>query len=85
MQACLSEAALVRMLLKGYEPKEKPDVEFYQHMKELSTISNNLNQLAAKAHSLGFVDAPKLQEEVERWHQFQRKIEGLYLSPERMK
>ena len=24
-KACVSEAALVRFLLKGYEPKEKPD------------------------------------------------------------
>ena len=24
-KTCLSEAALVRLLLRGYEPKEKPD------------------------------------------------------------
>lgn len=28
-KACLPEAALVRLLLRGYEPKEKPDDRFY--------------------------------------------------------
>ena len=27
-KTCLSEAALVRLLLRGYEPKEKPDDRF---------------------------------------------------------
>ena len=59
-KACLSEAALIRLLLRGYEPREQPDSRFYDSMRELSAIGNNLNQLAAKAHTLGFVDAPML-------------------------
>ena len=50
-KACLTEAALLRLLLKGYEPRAKPDDRFYEVMRELSSIGNNLNQLAAKAHS----------------------------------
>ena len=34
-KAFITEAALVRMLLKGYEPKEKPDDRFYAAMREL--------------------------------------------------
>lgn len=49
------------MLLKGYEPREKPDERFYDVMRELSAIGNNINQLAAKANTLGFVDAPQLK------------------------
>lgn len=30
-------------------------------MRELSAIGNNINQLAAKANTLGFVDAPQLK------------------------
>ena len=81
-KACLSEAALIRLLLRGYEPREQPDSRFYDSMRELSAIGNNLNQLAAKAHSLGFVDAPMLAKEAERWHKFQSDIERCYLRPD---
>lgn len=32
-RACLSEGGLIRLLLKGYEPKEKPDERFYDVMR----------------------------------------------------
>lgn len=70
-RACLSEGGLIRLLLRGYEPREKPDERFYDVMRELSAIGNNINQLAAKANTLGFVDAPQLKKEAERWHKFQ--------------
>lgn len=81
-KTCLSEAALVRLLVKGYEPKEKPGEEFYDVMRELSSIGNNVNQLTAKANSLGFIDAPMLNQEVKRWHAFQDKLEQKFLRPE---
>ena len=81
-KACLSQSALVRALIQGYLPKEKPDDRFYEAMRQLSGIANNINQLAARAHSLGFIDAQKLDEEVIRWHQFQADIERQFLRPE---
>ncbi len=81
-RTCMSESQLIRALIRGYKPKEKPDNRFYEEMRQLSSIANNLNQLAAKAHSLGFIDAQKLDEEVIRWHQFQADIERQFLRPE---
>ena len=81
-KACLSEAGLIRLLLRGYEPREKPDERFYDVMRELS-IGNNINQLAVKANALGFVDAPQLKKEAERWHKFQADIERTYLRPDK--
>lgn len=81
--ACLPEGALLRLLLKGYEPKEKPDAQFYEAMRELSAIGNNINQLAVKANTLGFVDAPALAKEAERWHKFQADVERQFLRPEK--
>lgn len=60
--AGLSDSALVRLLIKGYVPKPKPDKELYDALKELSAIGNNLNQLSAKANSLNFIDTPMLKE-----------------------
>lgn len=84
-KACLSEAGLIRLLLRGYEPREKPDERFYDVMRELSSIGNNINQLAVKANALGFVDAPQLKKEAERWHKFQADIERTYLRPDKSK
>lgn len=82
-KACLSEAGLIRLLLRGYKPREKPDERFYDVMRELSSIGNNINQLAVKANALGFVDAPQLKKEAERWHKFQADIERTYLRPDK--
>lgn len=82
-KACLSEAGLIRLLLRGYEPREKPDERFYDVMRELSSIGNNINQLLVKANALGFVDAPQLKKEAERWHKFQADIERTYLRPDK--
>lgn len=82
-KACLSEAGLIRLLLRGYEPREKPDERFYDVMRELSSIGNNINQLAVKENALGFVDAPQLKKEAERWHKFQADIERTYLRPDK--
>lgn len=80
-RACLSEGGLIRLLLKGYEPREKPDERFYDVMRELSAIGNNINQLAAKAYTLGFIDVPMLKNEANRWHRFQADIEATFLRP----
>lgn len=84
-KACLSEAGLIRLLLRGYEPREKPDERFYDVMREISSIGNNIKQLAVKANALGFVDAPQLKKEAERWHKFQADIERTYLRPDKSK
>lgn len=82
-KACLSEGALLRLLLKGYAPREQPDERFYDVMRELSAIGNNIHQLSAKANALNFIDAPQLQKEAERWHKFQADIERQFLRPEK--
>jgi len=58
-----SKEAFLREMVKGYRLCEKPDPEFYKIMRELSAIGNRINQLAAKANALGFVDAPMLSQE----------------------
>lgn len=82
-KTCLSEAGLIRLLIKGYEPREKPDDRFYDVMRELSSISNNINQLAAKANTLGFIDAPMLKNEAKKWNKFQAQVEREFLRPDK--
>lgn len=80
-KACLPEAALVRLLLCGYEPKEKPDDRFYDAMREFSAIGNNIHQISVKANALGFIDTQKLNSELERLHKFQADVERQFLRP----
>ena len=78
-----SREAFLREMVKGYQLCEKPDPEFYKMMRELSAIGNRINQLAAKANALGFVDVPMLNEEARKWHEFQIDIRKKYLLPRR--
>ena len=84
-KAELSEAALLRSLLTGYQPAEKPDDRFYDTMRQMSAIGNSLNQIARKANALGFVDAPAYRREAERWNRFQLEVKEHFLLPARMK
>ena len=78
-----SKEAFLRAMVKGYRLCEKPAPEFYQMMRELSAIGNRVNQLAAKANALNFVDAPMLTEEAVKWRQFQMDIRKKYLLPKK--
>lgn len=80
-KTCLSEAALVRLLLRGYEPKEKPDDRFYDAMREFSAIGNNIHQISVKANALGFIDTQKLNSELDRLHKFQADMERQFFRP----
>lgn len=82
-KACMTEAGLIRLLIRGYEPREKPDDRFYDVMRELSSIGNNINQLAAKANALGFIDTPMLKSEADKWNKFQSKVEREFLRPDK--
>ena len=77
----ITETAVIRILLHGYEPKEKPDAKFYEAMRQLSAIGNNINQLAVKANALGFIDTQKLNSELDRLHKFQADMERQFLRP----
>ena len=70
-------------MVRGYRLCEKPDPEFYKIMRELSAIGNRINQLAAKANALGFVDAPMLSQEAKKWHEFQVDVRKKYLLSQR--
>ena len=74
-----SKEALLRAMVKGYRLCEKPDPEFYKILRELSAIGNRINQLAAKANALDYIDTPMLQEEAARWRQFQTEVRKAYL------
>ena len=83
-KACgLTRTAYLRRLLNGYDLKPRPSAELEALRTEIHQIGNNINQLAAKANALGFIDTPMLKNEALRWHKLQAAIEREYLRPEK--
>ncbi len=76
----MNESDYVRSLILGYEIKAKPDDEFYSSIKLLRSISNNLNQIAVKAHKIGFIDVSSYKEEVAKMDNIIDEIKSKYLN-----
>lgn len=83
-RAGLTESALIRMLVKGYAPREKPDDRFYIVARQLAGIGNNLQQICRKANALNFIDVPALVAALEKLDTFENEISREYLNPARL-
>lgn len=77
-----TESYVVRNLVMDCKLKEKPDKEFYEVLKLLKAISHNINQIAMKAHVLGFIDELAYKKEVDKLDNFVDKIKEKYLYKE---
>ena len=79
-QRCnLSYGEYFRKLLMGEQIKEKPGIEFYEVMKQLSKIGVNLNQIAYKANSTGKIDKDFYNQEADSWHKFAKEVKDKFL------
>jgi len=79
-KAGVSEAEIFRKLLLGTELREKPDEKFYEYMKEIRAIGNNLNQIARKANmNNGFIDEVMYKKEAKKWNKYIIDIKKRYL------
>ena len=81
--AGLTESDLLRFLIRGYEPREKPDDRFYESIKQLRLFGINLNQIARKANSINHIDKDLFVRESENWHKFVEQIKDEFLRPKK--
>lgn len=75
----LTESEYIRELLVGYKLKEKPDDRFYDSLKVIRGLANNMNQIAKKAHSLGFIDELQYKKNVDMIKEFIYDFKKEYL------
>ena len=61
----LSREAYLRSLIYNIQPKTFPPIDLTDALRKLDIVSNNMNQVAVKAHTLDFIDAPLYQESSE--------------------
>ena len=80
----LNTSALIRHSVMGVELRPRPPDAYAALLRELSAIGNRINQLAAKANALNFVDTPMLYDEAKRWRDFRLDVGRCYLVPRKM-
>lgn len=81
----LTKSAFIRVLIAGYIPKPKPDLEFYVLLRKLYAVCNDINQLTVKAHTLNFIDVPMLKEIKTQHENLLHEIQQKYLAPDKDK
>lgn len=74
-----SKSEVIRNLIMEKEIKEKPGLEFYEVMKQLSKIGVNLNQISSKANSTDLIDKDYYKELANEWQEFSRKVKAKFL------
>ncbi len=75
----LKQSDYFRKCTLDKEIKEKPDKQFYEALKLFRAVSNNLNQIAVKAHKLGFIDELAYKKEVLKLDSFIDDIRAKYI------
>lgn len=65
----LSRESYLRSLIKNKPIIERPPVEYFEVLRNLRQINVNLNQIALKANTLGFIDSPEYWRSVDMLQQ----------------
>lgn len=78
----LSKSQYMRQLINGYKIKELPPLDYYNLIRELNAIGNNLNQIARIANSIGEIDERMYMQVIEELRTFQLKLLQVMVLPE---
>lgn len=79
LKSKMTKSDVIRKLIIEKEIKEKPGLEFYEVMKELSKIGVNLNQIAYKANKNNLIDKDYYKELASEWQTFSREVKSKFL------
>lgn len=80
----LNMSQLMRCFINGFVPKEKPGKEFYEEIKNLRMIGNNLNQLTKYANTTGKLREIELIKLMNLIEKFIFELKEKYLSKEKV-
>ena len=70
--------------ISGVVPQDAPPPDYFDFMRELHGVGNNLNQIAQKAHVLGVIDERRYDEEMRKFDQLVRDITKAVILPRPM-
>ena len=80
----LSESELMRFLIRGFEPREKPDERIYEAIKQLRLIGVNINQIAKKVNATNYIDKEMYLKDYEKMNQLIDLIKNEFLRPKKV-
>lgn len=80
----ISREAYLRHLINGVIPQDAPPPEYFDFMRELHRVGNNLNQIAQKAHVLNVIDVPRYDAAVREFEKVVRDITQAVILPRQM-
>ena len=80
----LSREVYLRHLINGLVPQDAPPPTYFDFIRELHGIGNNLIQIAQKAHVLGVVDERRYDEEMKKLARLVRDITKAVILPRPM-
>ena len=83
-KAGLSQEVYLRHLINGVVPQDAPPPAYFDFMRELHRVGNNLNQIAQKAHVLNVIDAPRYDAAARQLETLIRDITAAVSRPRRM-
>lgn len=78
----VTEAALIRMLVTDFVPKEAPPWRFYRELKELNMVCVHLRQLVATANREGYTYTDEIEQVIGQISFFILNIKRHYTLPE---
>lgn len=73
-KAGMSREGYVRMKLNNSQIIPARDVDYYPLIREIRCIGRSIDQILAKANSIGFLDVPALRKSLEDVHAVNTKI-----------
>ena len=79
----MNSSDYIRHLILGYKPKEKPPTQFYEDIKGIRNIGNNINQIARIANARGVVDVPHLKKEIDKLDTLIIELKIKYIRPDK--
>ena len=80
----LPQERYLRMLISGHVPREQPHVEYHELIRVMRLIGNNINQIAVRANTTGYIDAKQFKEEAQHLRESILEIKRQVTVPDRM-
>jgi predicted DNA-binding protein len=77
----LPKSTYIRFMIKGQVPRDRPSPDYYVMTKQLYRIGTLLNQIAARVHTTGYIDAKQLGETIMMHRQALLDIQKAVLLP----
>lgn len=78
-RAQITQSDYIRRLILNKRLREKPDERFYEVMKQMTRIGNNLNQIARKANYIDEINAEYYKNEAKNWIEFTNQVKREFL------